>query len=73
MPVCWPGCASFTQETELLSVAKKVVAFCCNQQKEDGSWSYGTLPFHQWIDNFHTGYNLECIADYMKFTGDKEL
>jgi hypothetical protein len=64
--------ASFTQESELLSVSKKVVAFCCNQQKEDGSWSYGTLPFHQWIDNFHTGYNLECIADYMKFTGDKE-
>jgi ankyrin repeat protein len=40
------------------------------RQKADGSWSYGTLPFHQWIDNFHTGYNLECIADYIKYTGD---
>ena len=38
--------------------------------KKDGSWSYGTLPFHQWVDNFHTGYNLECIADYMKCAND---
>ena len=59
-----------TQEPELLEAAKKSVTFCCNYQKTNGSWSYGTLPFHQWVDNFHTGYNLECIADYMKFTND---
>jgi rhamnogalacturonyl hydrolase YesR len=51
--------------------AKKSVNFCCKYQRGDGSWGYGTLPFHQWVDNFHTGYNLECISDYMKFTGDK--
>ncbi len=61
---------SFTKETALIAESKKVVAFCCDHQKEDGSWSYGTLPFHQWIDNFHTGYNLECICDYMKFSRD---
>lgn len=61
---------SFTKEAALISESKKAVAFCCDQQKEDGSWSYGTLPFHQWIDNFHTGYNLECISDYMKYSRD---
>jgi hypothetical protein len=61
---------SFTHEKELLDPAKRSVVFCCDYQKNDGSWSYGTLDFHQWIDNFHTGYNLECIADYMKFSGD---
>lgn len=61
---------SFTHESELLDHAKKSVSFCCNHQKEDGSWSYGTLDFHQWIDNFHTGYNLECISDYIKFSND---
>jgi hypothetical protein len=61
---------SFTGEKELIDAAKKSVDFCCERQKEDGSWSYGTLPFHQWIDNFHTGYNLECIEEYMKFSGD---
>ncbi len=62
---------SYTNEPELAAEAKKAVAFCTIHQKEDGSWSYGTLPFHQWIDNFHTGYNLECLCDYSKFTGDK--
>ena len=61
---------SYTKETELISASKKAIAFCADAQKEDGSWSYGTLPFHQWIDNFHTGYNLECIADYIRYTGD---
>ncbi|MBS1509701.1 MAG: delta-aminolevulinic acid dehydratase [Bacteroidetes bacterium] len=61
---------SFTKEQMLIDEAKKSVAFCSSYQKEDGSWGYGTLPFHQWIDNFHTGYNLECIYDYMKYSGD---
>ena len=61
---------SFTGEKELLDEAKKSVSFCCRHQKSDGSWSYGTLPFHQWIDNFHTGYNLECISDFIKYSGD---
>jgi hypothetical protein len=61
---------SYSGEILLIQEAKKVVEFCCERQNIDGSWSYGVLPFHQWIDNFHTGYNLECIADYMKFSND---
>jgi rhamnogalacturonyl hydrolase YesR len=61
---------SFTNETELLESARKSVFYCCDRQREDGSWSYGTLNFHKWVDNFHTGYNLESIAEYMKYTGD---
>lgn len=62
---------SITRENELIESAKSSVTYCCDYQQADGSWAYGTLPFHQWIDNFHTGYNLECISDYMKFSGDK--
>ncbi|WP_276372812.1 delta-aminolevulinic acid dehydratase [Chryseolinea sp. H1M3-3] len=62
--------SSITGENGLIEEAKKSVAFCCDRQQSDGSWRYGALPFHQWIDNFHTGYNLECINDYMKFSGD---
>jgi hypothetical protein len=61
---------SFTKEQDLIEASKKSVAYCCDYQRSDGSWSYGTHSFHQWIDNFHTGYNLECIADYSKFSGD---
>jgi len=63
----------FTYEKILIEEAKKSVAFCCKYQQEDGSWNYGTYKFHQWIDSFHTGYNLECINDYMKYSGDNEF
>ncbi len=62
---------NITHENELIDAARRSVAFCCDHQKKDGSWSYGTLPFHQWVDNFHTGYNLECIADYIKYSKDQ--
>ena len=59
-----------TNEEYLLDEAKKIVSNVCSKQNQDGSWAYGTLPFHQWIDNFHTGYNLECIYIYQKISGD---
>jgi rhamnogalacturonyl hydrolase YesR len=61
---------SFTGEKKLIEESKKSVDYCCEFQKPDGSWTYGTYPFHQWIDSFHTGYNLECISAYMQFSGD---
>ena len=59
-----------TRDQKLILEAKKIVAYVCKKQVEDGSWAYGTLPFHQWIDNFHTGYNLECIYEYQKHSND---
>ncbi|MEL0651812.1 delta-aminolevulinic acid dehydratase [Algibacter sp. TI.3.09] len=63
----------YNQDDKLLSTAKKVVAYVCKRQAPDGSWAYGTLPFHQWIDNFHTGYNLECIYKYQEISGDSSF
>jgi rhamnogalacturonyl hydrolase YesR len=60
----------YLKDEELFATAKRAVAYCCEYQNEDGSWYYSTLPFHQWIDNFHTGFNLECMIDYGKYTGD---
>ncbi len=61
---------SFNGQEELRDAAERSVRFCCKYQQQNGAWSYGTLPFHHWVDNFHTGYNLECISDYAGFTGD---
>ncbi|MFM9839144.1 MAG: delta-aminolevulinic acid dehydratase [Cyclobacteriaceae bacterium] len=61
---------SYTKEEKLLEAARKSVSFCCKRQQENGAWGYGTLPFHQWIDSFHTGFNLECIFEFQKFTGN---
>jgi len=64
---------SYTGEEILKDEALKSVQYCINAQNTDGSWSYGTLPYHQWIDNFHTGYNLECISDYQKYAKDDQF
>ena len=59
-----------TKELHSIDEAKKVVQYVVNHQNSDGSWTYGTLPFHQWVDNFHTGYNLEAISIYQRISGD---
>lgn len=60
----------YTREPLLIEEARKAVAYVCNYQHFDGSWAYSNLPFHQWIDNFHTGYNLECIHTYQTISED---
>ena len=62
---------SYTKEDNLLKEAKRSVAFCCKHQNADGSWTYGVLPYHQWIDSFHTGYNLESLWEYENFSDDR--
>ncbi|MEA5404565.1 hypothetical protein VB776_16655 [Arcicella sp. DC2W] len=60
----------YTQEEILISESKKVVSFVCKYQNPNGSWAYSPLPYHKWIDNFHTGYNLECIYLYKTVSND---
>ncbi len=64
---------SYSHNKSLLEPARRSVAYCCKHQKTDGSWTYSKLPFHQWIDNFHTGFNLECISEYQKYSGDNSF
>ncbi len=51
--------------------AQASVAACCQAQNADGSWCYGCQPFQNWIDSFHTGYNLEALQVYAHNTGDR--
>ena len=60
-----------TREPELLEVARSAMEYSCSRQREDGSWWYGEEPKYQWIDNFHTGYNLEAIKRYNDNTGEE--
>ena len=63
----------YNNDESLIDVAKGSVQAVMNAQEKDGSWVYGELSFQSWKDSFHTGFNLECLADYMKFTGDKSI
>lgn len=58
------------RDPELLHVAKQTMAFLAARQRADGSWPYGCSSTHQWIDGFHTGYNLSGMAAYRRRTGD---
>ena len=63
----------YNKDESLIDVARGSVQAVMNAQEKDGSWVYGELPIQSWKDSFHTGFNLECLADYMKFTGDKSF
>ena len=51
----------FTGKAQFREAATKSIQPIINEQNEDGSWNYGAAKHHKWIDNFHTGYNLECL------------
>lgn len=58
---------------EYLDVAREAVRYSCARQRIDGSWWYGEDPKYHWIDNFHTGYNLDSLKFYLDSTGDETV
>ncbi len=62
-----------TGDPNLLPDIRQSVRYCVKHQQQDGSWTYGTKSYHQWIDNFHTGYNLECLHSIMHDADISEL
>lgn len=59
-----------TRQDELLAVARSAMLYSCRRQCDDGSWWYGEQPKYHWIDNFHTGYNLDSLKRYLDSTGE---
>ena len=64
--------AKFTMTKESLPTARKAMVYSCSRILPDGSWWYADLPKHYWIDNFHTGYNLDSLKHYIEFSKDIE-
>lgn len=55
--------------TQALRAARQSV----QEQGADGSWVYGARHHHQFIDGFHTGYNLEALCLLREATADAEF
>lgn len=66
-------CYKYTGNELYAQEAHASALACVNSQHEDGSWVYGMLPVQNWIDSFHTGYNLEALRIYSDFTGDSSF
>lgn len=48
---------------EWISVTKGAINTTLQAQSSDGSWVYGDRAHHQFIDGFHSGYNLEALQE----------
>lgn len=62
--------AKHSGSAEYRRVARAAMEYSCSRQRPDGSWWYAEDAAHQWIDNFHTGYNLESLKHYCDATAD---
>lgn len=64
-------CYHYTHNEEYRNLAEQSIKACCGGQRMDGAWVYGMLPVQDWVDSFHTGYNLDALIAYQELTGDK--
>ena len=46
------------------------MAYAIKALKPDYSWPYGERRHHQFVDNFHTGFNLVALKEWITFTDD---
>ena len=61
---------SHVGERSYLALAQKAFRYTERHQHSDGAWYYGERGDIHWVDNFHTGYVLDCFKYYLDCTGD---
>jgi hypothetical protein len=67
------GAYKHTRKNEYFEVARSAMEYSCSRQMDDGSWWYAEDVKYHWIDNFHTGYNLDSLKSYGESTGDSSF
>jgi hypothetical protein len=55
---------------EYMSLARRTMQFLADEQRPNGFWTYGVNRWQQWVDSFHTAYNLVALLDYQQASGD---
>jgi hypothetical protein len=63
----------YTGNKKFLDPALRAARYSAAKQHSDGSWAYGEAPSQQWIDNFHTGYNLCGLQAISRDAGTTEF
>jgi hypothetical protein len=62
--------AKHARREDYVKVAREAMVYSCSRQLPDGGWYYGEQEGNRWIDNFHTGYNLDSLKCYIDSTED---
>jgi len=53
-------------DKKLKDNALAALAYSMKYQRDDGSWYYADTDYQNWIDSFHTGFNLQSIHYFLK-------
>ena len=61
---------SHTKNESYFALAQKAMQYTAQYQRADGSWYYAEKADAHWVDNFHTGYVLDCFKHYAESTAD---
>jgi hypothetical protein len=59
--------ARATGDSRFVEQALGAARYSASRQRDDGSWTYGDGPTQNWVDSFHTGFNL-CALRSMAVT-----
>lgn len=62
--------SSYTGDKACRDLAERALLYTANHQRPDGAWYYGEKENLHWVDNFHSGYVLDCFKHYFEATGD---
>jgi hypothetical protein len=60
-----------TGDIEFLDISEKTLETSVRCQQENGAWPYGEEKIHEWVDSFHTCYNLLSLNDFIINTKNK--
>jgi hypothetical protein len=63
--------AKYSGDGKMSETAREAMEYSCTRQLPNGSWYYGEHDKNHWIDNFHSGYNLDSLKCYIENTKDK--
>ena len=59
-----------TKNLNYIEKSRKAMAYSVGALTKDYFWPYGELKHHRFIDNFHTGFNLVALKNWMEYTGE---
>ena len=58
---------------DYMDLAREAMRYSCVRMLDSGAWWYAEDEQFHWIDNFHTGYNLDSLKCYIENSGDTEF
>jgi polysaccharide biosynthesis protein VpsJ len=64
---------AYTKTESFRKLARMSLQYTAQHQLPNGSWFYGAEENQHWVDNFHTGYVLDCFKHYRESTGDDKF